>query len=223
MDNIIEEHIFNKILEKINDQELLEKIAINAASYICAYNAFKKITDLKAVHRVARKSIHIPVRKDAVSLIKDEEVLFEIATKDDNSLVRKEAVANITNERFLREIAVKDINTSVRYRAVEKITDSKFQECVAYHDSAKAVRKKAIEKITNLDVLCQIIYIQENEEENRIVALERVLELIEIAIEINSDGETIQKYINLVYNINEYAKDWYIKAICLDFIKNIKK
>ena len=90
-------------------------------------------------------------------------------------------------------------------------------------DNAEAVRKKAIEKITNFDVLYNCITNFDEPTEEVIAALERITDLIENDINTNSDEEIIQKHINYIYNINIDVTDWYIKAICSDFLKNIKK
>jgi len=159
------QHYESAIVDKLVDQDMIQKAALYASNETMRCTAVRKVTDQALLIKLATEENNIAVRCAAVKKIDDKDVVEQIAKNDSSELVRRIAVYELTNQSVLAEIALNDIDADVRYAAVRGLEDQYTLNKVAQTDKASFVRREVLNKI---NVQSIIAWVAENEENENI-------------------------------------------------------
>ena len=140
-------------VQKLADQALLAKIAVQDQDSEVRLAAVEKLTDQAVLVKIAVEDKESDVRRTAVEKLTDQAVLAKIAVEDKGIFVRRAAVEKLTGQAVLAKIAVQDQDSEVRLAAVEKLTDQTLLTKIAVEDKNSIVRSAAVEKLIDQAVL----------------------------------------------------------------------
>jgi hypothetical protein len=178
-------------VQKLNDQTVLAKIAMEDTDDSVRITAVDKLTDQAILEKIALESNDYLVRRSAVDKLIDQTILAKIALEDTWGSVRLSAVEKLTDQTVLAKIALKDTDDSVRQATIEKIADQTILAKIALESTDFLVRCSAIHKLNDLTVLAKIA-IEDTDDSVRIVAIKKLAGdqsiLAKIAIEDSSPG-----------------------------------
>jgi hypothetical protein len=150
-------------VEKLTDQALLAKIAVEDTNADVRYLAVKKLTDQAVLAKIAVKDREPYVRRAAVQNLTDQAALAKVAVEDKEWRIRDSAVEKLTDQALLAKIAVEATEASVRPAAVRNLTDQALLAKIAVNDKDPDVREAAVEKLTDQALLAKIAVVDENE------------------------------------------------------------
>ena len=152
-----------KAIDSINDQSLLEVIAIYASHPITQFMATVKLTDQTALASLAINSNEPNVRSAAVRHQLDQTLLEEIALNgNESNLVRSYAIKKLTSQSVLAEIAKKggrftsgDIGSgtdhfNIHLLAVRELIDKATLQDIAENTEDIHVRETAAKRLIDL-------------------------------------------------------------------------
>jgi len=123
-----------RAVNKITDQNILYKVALEDISYEVKIAAFNKITDLNLINRLAIESKEPKFRLEAVNKITDQNILYKVALEDINYEVKIAAFNKITDFNLINRLAIEGKEPNLRMEAVNKITDQNTLYKVALED-----------------------------------------------------------------------------------------
>ncbi len=112
-----------RIVESFSDQNSLSQIALSHSKWVCRKKATKKVNNAEVLKKIANKDEHYRVRLEALRKIKDQKTLIKIAFDDNKKSVRESAVKKISDIPALKHIADREKEESIRYIAISKLVD----------------------------------------------------------------------------------------------------
>ena len=149
-------------VEKLTDQALLAKIAVEDTNADVRYLAVKKLTDQAVLAKIAVKDREPYVRRAAVQNLTDQAALAKVAVEDKEWRIRDSAVEKLTDQALLAKIAVEATEASVRPAAVRNLTDQALLAKIAVNDKDSDVREAAVEKLTDQALLAKIAVVDKD-------------------------------------------------------------
>jgi len=150
-------------IDKINNQELLAKIALEDKDTLVSYAAIEKLSSQTLIAKVALKSTKWWAREIAVIKLNDQEVLAKVAIGDEETLVRKAAVDKLTSQTIISKVAFNEKDPDIRKVAVKKLTEQSELAKIAEYDNDDSVRLEAAEKLPADHQLHKIILATEDD------------------------------------------------------------
>ena len=183
--------IRRKAVEKINDQELIKKIAQTDEHEWVRSEAVRKLLDQKLIAEIAKNDKHWEPRQAAVQMLSEQKLLIEIARTDKEPSVRNSAVEKITDHNVLVMIAKSDEDSSVRKNATEKIIDQSVLIEIARKDNRFEVRIKAVANphFNDQKILGEIAQNRNEDWQVRRAAVEKITDQ-ELLVEILQKDES---------------------------------
>ena len=142
-------------LQKIEDKEILVKIAKQDPAAVVREAAGKKIQDQELLIQFANTDKDSDVRKATVSRIEDREVLRQIA-KVDSTEIAKTIIEKIDNEEFLKDVFNGTNNVETKILCLMKICDDKYLYDIALSFSDTKIRSAAMKNIKDELLLSKI-------------------------------------------------------------------
>lgn len=146
----------SRAVEKLTDQSMLARVAVQDADVDVRRIATGKLTDQPVLARIAVEDKDVEVRHEAISKLTDQSALAQIASEAKDADTRKAAVGRLRDQAVLVRIGLQDSDAGVRRMAVGKMTDQVSLAKVAVEDAAGDVRRTAIGMLTNQPVLARI-------------------------------------------------------------------
>lgn len=187
--------INKKIIEKIQNQNLLINLALNHPDYLIRHSVCKKIKDDSILFYMANNDSSYGVRLEAIRRIEDAEILNEILLNtEDNELIiylidklseneilddflrtfnHEGIVEHIRKQEVLEVIACFNCHTDMKIEAIAGILNGKVLENIALNDSEPKVRLHAARKITDEQVLAKLV-LHDSDIEVRCLAISKV-------------------------------------------------
>ena len=145
-----------KAVEKVSDQTVLKRIAINVKDSTIGKIALEKISDQEILKSIATKAKEPNVRNIAIGKITNNEFI-EILIKNETNLdSKKNLIKGLTNQQILIKIAINDKIEGIREMAVKKIVDEKILSEIAKNDESNNVGQSAFNKITDVTLRTSI-------------------------------------------------------------------
>ena len=145
-----DDHKRKELVGKINDPEVLKRIALNDPYTPARCLAVVKIDDQQFLSSIAENDGEPLVRNEAVRKISDQAVLERIAVHDGTNYVRQAAVMGIKDAEFLKKFALGQDDATAA-GAVRVIEDRAFlEQLVKAPETSEAVRKAAVQRLKNL-------------------------------------------------------------------------
>ncbi|MBN1997323.1 leucine-rich repeat domain-containing protein [candidate division KSB1 bacterium] len=142
--------VHSAIFDRLNDQTMLSKIAMEDADAWNRRNATKKLTDQTVLEKIAVEDKDLDVRFTAVSKLNDHILLAKLATKDRISGVRVIALERLTDQALIAKIAVNDGDWYVRMKAVNCMNDRTLLAKISKDDGVTKVREAAQKRLEAL-------------------------------------------------------------------------
>ena len=146
-----------RAVNKITDQNILYKVALEDISYEVKIAAFNKITDLNLINKLAIESKEPKLRLEAVNKITDQNILYKVAFEDkyDNVKVAAMNRLNKTYPSQLTKLASDFKELNLKLKAVDLLTDQIELMNISQNNDNWDVRKAAFKKLNDnsLDVL----------------------------------------------------------------------
>jgi hypothetical protein len=186
-------YIRKAAVEKLTDESVLGKIAIDDNNANVRLSAVMKLTDQLVLAKVARADADVYVRKAAVEKMTDQTILSKIATDDKNSLVRYAAVERITSKTLLSKFALGDKDSNIRLSAIKRLTDQTLFAKLGSNDKDTAIRQAAVEKLTDQKVLTKIALHDEESAVRKAAVMKLSNQAILAKIAKADDDEDIRK------------------------------
>jgi hypothetical protein len=143
-------------VEKLTDESLLAKIALEDKYVNVRFTAVRKLTDQAILAKIAVEDKNDLVRKAAVEKLNDQALLVKIAVEDKGWYVRLHAVKRLNDQALLVKITVEDNDEHVRQAAVERLTDQGLLAKVAVEGKDLSVRESAIVRLTDQSLLARL-------------------------------------------------------------------
>lgn len=164
-----------KLLNRIEDQQLISRIATSAKSEDIKIAAISNLTDQVVIERIAKDNVSSPkVRKAAITKLENQLVLADIAKTDGYRDVRIAAVNMISDQAMLIEIAQMEKG---------KYQDEVLEAAFARVDIAKAIKSIAESEIAAF-VISGIEKFKDNYGSERfkqdIISLRKAVELFKV-------------------------------------------
>ncbi len=159
--------------EKLTEETVLIKVAMEDTNSYVRIVAVEKLTDQSILAKVAMTDEDVYVRQAAVSKMTDQAVLSRLAATDKNVNVRQTAMERLSNKKVLAKIAMDDKDTKIRMSLINKLEDQELFAKLATNDQIVAVRRAAVEKLTDQSVLAKIA-LNDKDLEMRKAAIERL-------------------------------------------------
>ena len=173
-------------VEKLTDQALLAKIAVNEENSLVRMAAVYKLTDQALLAKIAVGDNDQYVRSAAVEHLTDQTVLVKIAIEaNDIGYDVREAFLHLTDQALLARIAVEAKNKDVRKLAVKDLTDQALRAKIAVEAKDADVRATAVEDLTNQALLTKIA-VEDNSTSVRATAVYNLTDqalLVKFAVE----------------------------------------
>lgn len=156
----------NAAAEKIEDQKILSYIVFHRTGEICLI-AVKKLDDEELLKKIAISSFSRfgeSVRGEALIRLKDTEVLTRMAVQGGSSLIHEKAVARLEELAQLKPTSQEQIKQAFFYSpnevkeiAVHYIDDQATLADIAMNGPTTAIKKAAINRLTDQALLNKII------------------------------------------------------------------
>jgi hypothetical protein len=102
--------------------------SLNSTSYHSRIRAVNKITDQNILFKIALEDINNEVKMAAFNKINDQNLINKTAIESSDKGLRLLAVNKISDQNILFKIALDDINNEVKVSAFNKITDQNLTE-----------------------------------------------------------------------------------------------
>lgn len=151
-------HIRLKAIAKLDDDSILQQLAMRDESVWVREAAVKKMADPALIVEVARSSPDESTRKVAVERLSNREALSAIAANDKHWTVRAAAHEKLDDlQAAAAEAARHSDNYLVREKAVRILTNQALLAHVALNDEKYTVRHEAVRKVNDRMVLEQVI------------------------------------------------------------------
>lgn len=145
-----DDHKRCELVKKINDPEVLAKIALNDPYTSARCQAIVKIDDQKILTGIAENDGDPLVRNEAVGKVTDQTLLERIAAHDGTNYVRQTAAMRITAPKLLKKFALEQ-DEAAATGAVMAIEDRAFLEDLEQApETLEAVRKAAGRRLKEL-------------------------------------------------------------------------
>ncbi len=161
-------------VKKIDAQPVLEKIALQDEEPSVRLEAVKKIdAQTPVLEKIALQDEEPSVRREAVKKIDAQPVLERIALQGKHRTARLEAAKKIDAQPVLERIALQDVEYSVRLEAVKKIDAQPVLERIALQDKDASVRQEAAKTIDAQPVL-ERIALQDEDASARLEAVKKI-------------------------------------------------
>jgi hypothetical protein len=139
-----------RAVNKITDQNILYKVALEDISYEVKIAAFNKITDQNLINRLAIESKEPKLRLEAVNKITDQNILYKVAIEDISYEIKIAAFNKITDQNLINRIAIESKELKLCLEAVNKITDQNILYKVALEDRRDNVIVAAMNRLNKL-------------------------------------------------------------------------
>ena len=202
--------LFEKAIQKINNQTLLMKIAGNGSysENVCDQSwsgwgrlsciAFEKLTN-QTLAQCAIEVDDAGFRHAAVWKLTDKLLLSKVAIEAKDALVRRAVVDKLDDKTLLAQIAAKDEDKSVRYTAALRLGDQASLAQVALEDEDKERRRESISSLIDQTVLAKIA-INNKDDDIREVAVSRLTDqalLAKFATNDKSENVHLAAYLKI--------------------------
>jgi hypothetical protein len=146
-------------VDRLTDEALLAKVALNTNNYTVQVAAAGKLTDQALLSKVAVEAHDEGVRVAAVKRLTDQALLTKVALQPlsfDNEDVIVAAVEKLTDQALLAKIATKNGNIGVRAAAVRTLTDQALKAQIAMGDKEFFVKEAGLKTLTDQALLAKI-------------------------------------------------------------------
>lgn len=130
-------------LERITDQNLLERLALGSENRRVRSLAVNEITDQNRIYNIIKRSQDGELRYSATWRLVHLPYLVELVKNDGNPSVRWAATRNIWDQKVLVEIAQSNTEWFARFAAVQGIRDAQVLKTISIEDKQKEVREEA--------------------------------------------------------------------------------
>jgi hypothetical protein len=127
--------------------------SLNSTNYEARKRAVNKITDQNILYKVAIEDLNFEVKIAAFNRITDPNLISKIAIESKEPILRLEAVNKITDQRILYEVALEDMSYEVKIAALNWITDPNLINRLAFESKDPNIRLEAVNKITDQNIL----------------------------------------------------------------------
>ncbi len=190
-------------LDSLKWQDLFIKIALNKkAKSQLRQAAVKKIEDQDVLVKLAKKDKAYWVRTEAVRKISDQEILKKLMKYEKNEMVRRVLIQKIDDQDLIESTALNDENEDVRMSAVGKLRNKEIIEKIALEDIASRVRVTAVWKISDKDALVYIVRNDKNREVRRMAVRgikdqSALLEIVKKAKEVDVQYQAVKQITDL--------------------------
>jgi len=168
-------------MNKITDQEILTKIALNAECWEVRRAATKRITDQNVLVKFLLNDKNQYVRLAAIERVIDQDILAKFALNHEEELeIRESAIRRITNQVMLMKILWDDESWAIRCAVIERINSQEIFTKFALDNYCNGnIRRASIKKITNKVILERIALNDTNcdirrEARSRVTKLEKL-------------------------------------------------
>ena len=146
----------SQAVKQINDQKVLEKIALKDQHYSVRWDATKKLTNQEVLKKIALEDQERLVRGEAIERLTSQETLGQVAMEEQLGVIQDEAIKRIVNQKVLENIALKGKSIELRLKATAKLTYQEALKKIALEDKAHQVRAAAAAKLIDQEVLEKI-------------------------------------------------------------------
>lgn len=142
-----------RAVNKITDQNILYKVALEDISFEVKIAAINKITDQNLLYNIAIESVEPKISLEAVNKITDQDILYKFALEN-RSLIWIEAMKKLS-ARQLAKLASDFKELGFKLMAVDLLTDQIELTNIAQNNDNWDVRKAAFKKLddNSLDIL----------------------------------------------------------------------
>ena len=146
-----DQEICKAAIKKLPDDSSLLQVAEHFFDdrYFCSL-AINRINDQEMLFRIAQQHIYPECRVAAVKRIDKQELLAGIARFNTDAEARKAAVIGLKDQRELAAIACKDPNSWVRRAAIDRLTDPQFVVDVAHSNNMRFIRSCALNRLQEI-------------------------------------------------------------------------
>lgn len=149
-------NIHSSAVEKLTDQTLLKKIALESKDRDVRASAVKKLYDPILIKKIAMSDKDRYVRLAAVEKISGQTILADFAYKAEYFDVRIAAIEKLTDQSILTDLAKTDSAARIRLTAVKNVSDDDFLYDRSCNDSSAEVRFQATDQIKSQTLLSEI-------------------------------------------------------------------
>lgn len=136
--------LYSYEVKEINNPKKLARILITATEPKTRKVIIEKVSDQALLTKVALEDDVDFVRKAAVKKLTDENTVINVFLNDKSSEVREACVDKISDQLVLAKIVLNDEHAGVRALAVKKLKDKKLLANIALNDSNERVREFAL-------------------------------------------------------------------------------
>lgn len=142
-----------RAVNKITDQNILFKLALEDNSFAVKMEAFNKITDQKLINRLAIEGKEPILRLEATNKITDQNILYKVALEDIYEI--KVAAMNRLNPSHLAKLAGDFKEQELKLKVVDLLNDQIELINISQNNDNWQVRKAAFNKLSygSLDIL----------------------------------------------------------------------
>lgn len=146
-----DQEICRAAIEKLADDASLLQVAehIFDDRYFC-FMAINRINDQQMLYRIAQQHAYAECRVAAIKRLDDQSFLLKIAQQNSDPEARKAAIAGLKNQNELALIALRDPSSWVRRAAIAKLTDQELLADVALCNSLSCIRHSALLRLKEL-------------------------------------------------------------------------
>ena len=142
-------------INKITDQNILFKVALDHINYEMKIAAFNKITDQNFINRLAIESKEPKLRLAATRKVADQDILYKIALEDNNE-IRIAAMSGLMQSQ-LAKLATDFEELTLKLAVIDLLSDQIELMNISEYNDNWDVRKAAFKKLNDnsLDMLTQ--------------------------------------------------------------------
>ena len=146
-----DQEICKAAIEKLADDSSLLQVAehIFDDRYFC-FLAINRINDQQMLYRIAQQHAYGECRVAAIKRLDDQGFLLKIAQQNSDPEARKAAIVGLKNQNELALIALRDASSWVRRAAIAKLTDSELVADVALRNNMSCIRHCALLRLKEL-------------------------------------------------------------------------
>jgi len=145
-------------VEKLKDQNIIFDIAINDEEFSIRKAAVKVLSNQNFIDKFISESNSSELREAAINKLKDQNIIYKIAINaEESDSIRKKAINKLNNQSRLVEIAESKENYKIRGEAIKKLKDQTSLERIVENDKSSKIRVAAVKKITDQSFLSQIV------------------------------------------------------------------
>jgi hypothetical protein len=133
-----------RAVDKITDQNVLYKVALDDYNYEVKIAAFYKITDQNLITRLAIKSSDAELCLLAFNKIADQNIIDKLAVESDDQDLQLLAINKVTDQDIIYKIALNDRNFNINVAAMKRLT-SGLQAKLANESKDLRIKFKVVE------------------------------------------------------------------------------